>query len=112
MCVWKESRAHEAIAKGRFVVNVLAQDQGAVSDHFASPKLSSEEQFENYSFPKIEGCLGYLHCKVVDRTEQGTHTVFFGEVDKIELGTGAEAGKPLVFCDRQYWGLGETVHEL
>ena len=113
ICILKESRSHDAIKKGRFVVNVLAEDQGAVSDHFASPKLSSEEQFNGYDFPSIKGCLGYLHCKVVDQSSQGTHTVFFGEVHKVELGPGSDSGefKPLVFCSRQYWGLGETVHE-
>lgn len=113
ICILKESRAHDAIRKGRFVVNVLAEYQGAVSDHFASPKLSSEEQFQGYGFPQLEGCLGYLHCKLVDQTSQGTHTVFFGEVDRIELGegSGSDEAKPLVFCSRRYWGLGETVHE-
>ena len=112
ICILKESRAHDAIQKGRFVVNVLAEDQGGVSDHFASPQLSSEEQFDGYGFPQLEGCLGYLHCRVVDQTSQGTHTVFFGEVDQIELGASKDSElKPLVFCSRQYWGLGETVHE-
>jgi len=113
ICILKEARAHDAIKKGRFVVNVLAEGQGTVSDHFASPKLSSDEQFHGYGFPQLEGCLGYLHCKVVDQSSQGTHTVFFGEVDKVELGAGSDSGefKPLVFCSRQYWGLGETVHE-
>ena len=113
ICILKESRAHDAIDKGRFVVNVLAEGQGAVSDHFASPKLSSEEQFDGYGFPELKGCLGYLHCHVVDQSSQGTHTVFFGAVDKAELGAGSNSGefKPLVFCSRQYWGLGETVHE-
>ena len=111
ICIMKDSRAHDAIKKGRFIVNVLAEAQGAVSDHFASPKLSSDEQFDGYGFPKLEGCLGYLHCKVVDQSSQGTHTVFFGEVDQIELGASSDAAKPLVFCSREYWALGETVHE-
>lgn len=111
VCIMKEARAHDAIAKGHFVVNVLAEDQGSVSDHFASPKLSSTEQFDGYSFPELEGCLGYLHCKVVDQSSQATHTVFFAEVETIKLGPAAQAGKPLVFCGRQYRGLGGTVHE-
>ena len=115
ICILKEARAHDAIRKGRFVVNVLAEGQGAVSVHFASPKLSSEEQFDGYGFPQLEGCLGYLHCNVVDQSSQGTHTVFFGAVDQIELGAKSGSGsvelKPLVFCSRQYWGLGQTVHE-
>ena len=108
ICIMKESRAHDAIASGKFVVNVLAENQGAVSDHFASPKLSSEEQFDGYTFPKIAGCVGYLHCLVVGETAQGTHTVFFGRVERAELGS---EGKPLVFCSREYWGLGDTVHK-
>ena len=107
--IMKECSAHNAIDKGRFVVNVLAEDQGVVSDHFASPKLSSNEQFDGFSFPKLEGCLGYLHCNVVDRTSQGTHTI--GEVEQGELGASSDAAKPLVFCSGRYWGLGETVHE-
>ncbi len=108
ICIMKESRAHSAIATGPFVVNVLSEKQGAVSEHFASPKLSSEEQFTKYRSPKLDGCLGYLHCRVVDQTEQGDHTVFFGEVERAEMG---DEGKPLVFCTREYWGLGEIVHE-
>ena len=108
ICIMKESRAHDAVARGRFTVNVLAEDQGPVSDHFASSKLSSAEQFEGYSFPKLEGCLGYLQCRIVGQSAQGDHTVFFGEVEQAEMG---KEGRPLVFCSRQYWGLGESVHE-
>jgi len=108
VCIMKESRAHSAIAKGPFVVNVLSEKQGAVSDHFASPKLNSEEQFAEYTSPKLDGCLGYLYCSVVGETEQGDHTVFFGEVERAEMG---DEGKPLVFCAREYWALGETVHK-
>ena len=41
ICILKDSSAHDAIKTGRFVVNVLAEGQGAVSDHVASPKLSN-----------------------------------------------------------------------
>lgn len=110
ICIKKESQAHDAIEKGKFVVNVLAEDQGTVSDHFASPKLSSEEQFKDHAYPKLDRCLGYLHCNVVGQAIQGDHTIFFGEIELAELGERPDDG-PLVFCSRQYWGLGETVHE-
>lgn len=110
ICIKRDSQAHDAIAKGSFVINVLAEDQGAVSDHFASPRLSSEQQFAAHGYPKLDRCLGYLHCKVVNQTEQGDHTVFFGEVELAELGERPDDG-PLVFCSRNYWGLGETVYE-
>jgi flavin reductase (DIM6/NTAB) family NADH-FMN oxidoreductase RutF len=110
VCIFKESRAHAAIEKGRFVVNVLAETQGGVSEHFARPNLGSAEQFEGMESagnpPVLEGCLGYLHCRVVERP-QGDHTIFVGEVELAELGI---EGRPLVFCSRQYWGLGSTVY--
>jgi len=110
--VMKESSAHEAIDRGRFAVSVLADDQGALSDHFARPNLSSDEQFRNVVVegepPRLEGCLSYLDCRVVERVSASDHTLFIGEVERAELG---REGKPLVFFSRQYWGLGSMVHK-
>lgn len=112
ICIMKDARAHAAIDRGRFFVNVLAEDQGPVSDHFATPNLSSREQFESIPTTSdpllLDGCLGYLRCRVVGRVEQGDHTIFFGEVESADLGREA---KPLVFYSRRYWGLGATVHQ-
>jgi flavin reductase (DIM6/NTAB) family NADH-FMN oxidoreductase RutF len=108
----KESRAHEAIDRGRFLVNVLADDQGALSDHFARPNLTSDEQFRDIAAagepPKVSGCLSYLDCRVVERVAASDHTLFIGEVERAETGRD---GKPLVFFSREYWGLGATVHK-
>ena len=98
------------------MVNVLAQHQGEVSDHFASSKLSPSQQFQGRARfegfgeddpPALDGCLGYLLCNVVERAPLADHTLFVGEVERAEL--GAE-GPPLIFCSRQYWSLGATVH--
>lgn len=116
VCIMNEARAHAPIKAGQFLVNVLAEDQGPVSDHFAMPKLSSEQQFErfpagptvgNSELRSIEGALGYLACKVVNEVVLSDHTLFVGEVEQVLLGREA---KPLVFCSREYWGLGRTVH--
>ena len=116
ICIKRDASAHDAIYDGRFMINVLSQHQGEVSDHFASPELSSSQQFEATPLvqrfgdddpPALDGCLGYLLCKVVERVPLADHTLFVGEVDRAEL--GAE-GRPLVFCSRQYWGLGSPVH--
>jgi flavin reductase (DIM6/NTAB) family NADH-FMN oxidoreductase RutF len=110
--VMREARAHAAIDRGRFVVNVLSDAQGHVSDHFATPNLTSDQQFEKVtardSPPRIEGCLGYLECKVVQRIPVADHTLFIGEVERAELGV---EGKPVVFYGRQYWGLEVVVHD-
>lgn len=107
-----ESKAHDAIDRGRFSVSVLAEDQGALSDHFARPNLTSEEQFQGIAFegepPKLSGCLSYLECRVVKRVAASDHTLFVGEVEGATLG---REGKPLIFFSRQYWGLSTTVHQ-
>jgi len=108
----RESRAHEAIERGCFAVSVLAEDQGSLSDHFARPSLTSEEQFRDVAVqgepPKLSDCLSYLECRVVERVAASDHTLFIGEVER--AGFGRE-GKPLVFFSRQYWGLGSTVYQ-
>jgi flavin reductase (DIM6/NTAB) family NADH-FMN oxidoreductase RutF len=108
----RASQAHEAIDRGAFSVNVLAEDQGKLSDHFALPNLTSEDQFRPVDSegtpPLLAGCLGYLHCRVVERIPRADHTLFIAEVEKSVLGRD---GRPLVFFSRQYWGLGTTVYQ-
>lgn len=110
--IMREARAYEAIDAGRFVVNVLGDAQGVVSDRFATPNLTSEQQFDGiarHGTPaRIDGCLGYLECRVTERIAVADHTLFVGEVEKAELGV---EGKPLVFYARQYWGLEAVVHD-
>ncbi len=116
ICIMKGALAHEAIDKANaFAVNILADDQGAISDHFAKPDLTSEEQFGNIEHEVraggpslIKGCLGYLDCNVVHRFEQGDHTLFVGEVQGGEV---LKEGRPLVFYSRGYWGLGGKVYK-
>ena len=107
----KSSRAHDAIARGRFAVSVLAEDQGALSDHFARPNLTSEEQFHGVAVegdpPRITGSLSYLDCRVVEEVPASDHTLFIGEVETASV---AREGKPLVFFSRQYFGLGSVTH--
>lgn len=110
--VMTQARAHDAIDAGRFVVNVLSDAQGALSDHFATPNLTTEQQFESVvtrgTPPRIEGCLGYLECKVTERVPVADHTLFVGEVERADLG---KEGRPLVFQARQYWSLDAVVHD-
>ncbi len=116
ICIMKEALAHEAIDKANaFAVNILADDQGTISDHFAKPNLTSEEQFGNIEHKDragrpslIKGCLGYLDCNVVHRFEQGDHTLYVGEV---QGGKVLKEGQPLVFYSRGYWGLGGEVYK-
>ena len=116
ICIMKEAQAHAALeSAGSFTVNILAQDQGALSDHFATPNLTSAEQFATVPHqmrpgrpPLLEGCVGYLDCSVVDKMAQGTHTLFIGEV---QAGKVLGESRPLLFYSRRYWGVGEEAYE-
>ena len=119
VCIMRKAQAHGAIeTSGAFAVNILAEDQGPLSEHFAIPNLSSEEQFAKVAYqerpgraPLLEGCLGYLDCRVVDRIEQADHTLFVGEVQAGEALKKGAARRPLIFFSRRYWGVGEEKHE-
>jgi len=115
ICIMKQAQAHGAIESGgSFTINILGEDQGAISDHFAIPKVSSEEQFSTIEHqsrsgkaPLITGSIGYLDCKVVEKMAQGTHSLFVGEVEGGKL---LSENRPLVFYSRRYWGVGEETH--
>jgi len=115
ICIMQQAKAHGAIEEaGSFAINILAEDQGALSDHFATPNLSSEEQFATVAHEKRPGhapiigsCLGYLDCTVVNKVAQGDHTLFVGEV---QSGKVLTESRPLVFYSRRYWGVGEETH--
>jgi flavin reductase (DIM6/NTAB) family NADH-FMN oxidoreductase RutF len=116
ICILKSASAHEAIEEASaFAVNILAEDQGALSDHFAKSGLTAEEQFGTVEHqdrdeepPLIDGCLGYLDCTVVNKLEQADHTLFFGEV---QAGKVLREAQPLVFFSRQYRGLAGEVYK-
>ena len=82
---------------GKFAISILAEDSdpsiigtfgfhsGSSMDKFESVKYSVEDHL-----PVVSDSCGYIVCKVIDKMETATHTVFLGEV------TGGE-----VFGDRQ-----------
>ena len=116
IAISRASQSHVLIDSASFfTLNVLSDGQGALSEHFAHPELSSEEQFQavrvrrgNRGVPWIEGCLAYLDCDVVDRVAQADHTLFIAQVEHSEI--SLESGRPLVFYNGDYWGLGSVVH--
>lgn len=99
----------------RFAVNVLSDEQGALSEHFARPELSSDEQFRSLpsrpgrvGAPWIEGCLAYLDCRIVHSTKQSDHTIFIGRVEAVEI--NSQGGRPLLYYSGDYWTLGSVVY--
>lgn len=86
----------------RFVVNILADDQVAISNQFAR---SGADKFAGCAtepglggVPMLKGCSAYLECRKIDSFPGGDHIVFLGEVERIER-TGRH---PLVFGGGRY----------
>lgn len=100
VCIQKKIQCHAAIAEtDSFAVNVLAENQDAISNTFAS---HSSDKFSSVRFkdgiggsPLIEDAIANIECTKFSEFDGGDHTVFIGRVEKITVGEGA----PLV-----YWG--------
>ena len=71
-------------ASSHFIVNVLASDQMALSNHFAK---QSDDKFAELDFergvggsPMFPGCAASFQCKKASRHEGGDHIIYVGEV--------------------------------
>lgn len=92
---------------GKFVVNILANDQEHLSRQFAS---KMPDKFEGVSYnpgpatgaPILDGVLAWIECNVHQTVPGGDHTVFIGE---IQDGTANE-GTPLLYYRSKYHHLG------
>ena len=87
-----------------FTVNILSEEQEEISSQFAS---KTEDKFAGIAYeagklgpPRIQGCLGYLECRITNQYPGGDHVIFIGEVEVTEL--GPEEGKPLLFYAGKY----------
>lgn len=82
---------------GRFVVNILRDDQEELSHRFARP---SPEKFDGVDVevdegdaPRLSDCLAYVICRVSSIVPAGDHDVVFAQVVKAQ----AAGGSPLLF---------------
>ncbi len=100
---------HPALsAAKRFVLNVLAHDQEALSRRFAA---EHPDRFDGVAYreskhglPVIEGVVASIECEKQATAPGGDHTVFFGLV----TGGTASDRRPLLYHRGGYTGLGET----
>lgn len=107
VCVNRRARTHTLIhARGRFGVNVLAEGQQPIADHFARPDgdrqradaTGARYRYTKSGTPLLEDCLAQLECQVTAAYEQGEHTVFIGRVEHVK----ARDGRPLLFYGGGY----------
>jgi len=76
-----------------FAVNLLPEGQAEIAKVYYGPAESGYEKLRASNVtpapetgcPLIPGAIGFLDCRIVNRVEAGSHTVFFGEVLAAEL---------------------------
>jgi flavin reductase (DIM6/NTAB) family NADH-FMN oxidoreductase RutF len=95
------SRMHRIVAAvKRFGISVLAEDQRAVSDHFAG--RTTEDAHVRFisraGTPLVDGAVAYFAVKVVDVHPAGDHTLYVGIVEYFEC----REDKPLLFYGGRY----------
>lgn len=108
-CPGKASNSWPAIeASGSFCVNVLADDQAAVSSLFAG---RDPDKFAGVAWstratgsPVIDGCLAWIDCSIEVVHEGGDHWIVVGRV--ADLGVGRPDSGPLIFFKGGYGGVG------
>lgn len=98
----KRARMHRLLREGvRYGVNVLADDQRALSDRFAGRQRDDATEIEFglvRETPLISGALAHLVARVVRSYWGGDHSLFVGQVEYARYGAGA----PLLFHGGQY----------
>jgi flavin reductase (DIM6/NTAB) family NADH-FMN oxidoreductase RutF len=117
VCVDHTTRTHAHLhAKKRFGINVLCEEQRAISEYYARPERTHEhaEQEAGAKFertrqgtPMLQGSLAYLECRLHSAEEAGDHTIFIAEVEDVVV----REGEPLLFFRGKYRKVGEGVEK-
>lgn len=115
VCVDHKTRTHAHLhAKKRFGINVLSENQRAISEYYARPDRSREHaekeagaEFDRtgHGTPMLQGALAYLECRLHSAQDAGDHTIFIAEVEDVVV----RKGDPLLFFRGKYREVGEET---
>jgi flavin reductase (DIM6/NTAB) family NADH-FMN oxidoreductase RutF len=96
-------------AASHFAVNVLTEEQAALSRRFATPNPNKfagvDINLGHGGAPLIAGGAATLECRSYSRQRAGDHWLLLGQVERFTRGPG----KPLIFCMGRYWRGGEPL---
>ena len=107
ICLHEDSRTTPAIAaNGAFCINVLRDDQAALSDRFAGRAAAPcGDKFAGIATvampsgaPRLADPLVAYDCALLSSQQVGTHHIFIGAVRAIHLGED----RPLLYGNRAY----------
>jgi flavin reductase (DIM6/NTAB) family NADH-FMN oxidoreductase RutF len=115
VCVDHQARTHAHLqTRKRFGINVLSENQRAVSEHYAQPdrdptlaELEAGAKFDRtaHGTPLLHGALAYLECRLQSAQDAGDHTIFIAEVEDVLVRTG----KPLLYFQSGYRAMGPEL---
>ncbi len=104
-CLHETSVAQDVFGQAtHYAINILAQDQEAVSRAFAQRGQGAERWQSCTSrlgisgAPLLEGALATIECKITQRISAGDHTILLGEVVHLQ----AHEGTPLLYWSSSY----------
>jgi flavin reductase (DIM6/NTAB) family NADH-FMN oxidoreductase RutF len=113
-CINRATATHRAISEARiFCINVLRHEDQALSTLFSGGPRAEErfrpEQWTTLATgaPVLVNALVSFDCRLVNSLDHGTHTIFLGEVERLQIG---RKGKPLLYSDGQYAKLASLAH--
>jgi len=105
-----QAAMHELLRQaGGFGVSILAAEQERLAQHFARgvPPIAMWRGIAAEAgisgAPLLTGALGWIECRLGNELPVGTHTLFVGDVLRVELG---EDAPPLLRSRGEYWGAG------
>src|SRR5947209_5252225 len=115
VCVDHEARTHAHLrARKRFGINVLSEQQRAVSEHYARPdrdparaEQEAGARFDRtpHGTPMLHGGLAYLECVLQSAQDAGDHTIFIAEVEDVVV----REGRPLLYLRSTYHTIGRDL---
>ena len=104
----KKAESYPAFEESKvFTVNILADEQEALSRKFA---VSGGNKFEGVAYRRgangaaiLDGTLAHIECTLYAAYEGGDHSLYLGEILEAEV----REGKPLVFYRGGYRAIGD-----
>lgn len=115
VCVDHGTTSYELLSEGSadgYCVNILAEDQRDLAEHFAGMAELDENPFEARPVrteatgaPVFEDSIAYLDCTIEAAHEAGDHTIYVGRAETAEI-ADPEAD-PLLFFRGQWGSLAE-----
>lgn len=99
-----EASLYEVLAEaGEWGVSILGGDQAHLAQHFSRSvppiALWSGIPVREDDARLLQGCVGWVVARTVEKVVVGDHTIFVGDIRSLELG---DAPSSLVYVERKY----------